>query len=99
MKTLGTALMLLGGSFIGIAHYWFLLNTRGENHDQMGASISFDQMFFVGALLIAIGIGLAGLLAWYWCIILFFGLEGFSLLYKWLFLDKVMELFRRPNSK
>lgn len=99
MNTLGIALMIIGGGFIILAHYWFVMNTRFENHDQMGASINFDQPFFFGAVLISTGVGFLGLLAWYWCIALAFGLIIAASLYKWWILDKIMQMFRRPNPK
>jgi hypothetical protein len=92
-------LMVAGAGFIGLAHYWFIMNTRYENHDAMGASVSFDQPFFIGAVLVAVAIGLRGILAWSWCIALFFGMLAAGLPYKWFVLDKIVGLFRRPNPK
>ena len=73
------------------------MNTRYEHYDEMGASITFDQPFFIGALCISIGLAIGGFLDWYWCIAVLIAAEILSWLYKWFILDKVMILFRRPN--
>ncbi len=99
MNALAIAVIAVGCGFIILAHYWFIMNTRYENHDQMGASINFDQPFFIGAVLVSIGIGFAGILLWYWCIALAIGLVIAASFYKWLILDKIMQIFRRPNPQ
>ncbi len=73
------------------------MNTRYVNHDEMGASINFDQPFAIGVIFLLIGIGIQGWLAWYFCILAFVILELVSTLYKWWILDKIMNLFRKPN--
>ena len=97
MNTAGIILMILGGGLMCLAHYWFIMNTRYQNHDTMGASINFDQPFFIGALLISLGTGLSGILPWYWCTAFFLGIGVLSMPYKWHVLDKAIEPFRRPN--
>ncbi len=44
------ATIILGGAFVVLAHWWFVLNTRYEYYDEMGASINFDQPFAIGTL-------------------------------------------------
>jgi len=90
-------IITLGSGFMLLAHWWFVMNTRFQHYDTMGASISFDQPFAIGAILISIGIGLAGWLPWYFCILLFVALEAISLPYKWKLLDPIAGRFRKPN--
>lgn len=97
MNLWSIAAIILGGGFILLAHWWFVLNTKYEHYDTMGASINFDQPFAVGALMISIGVGLGGWLQWYFCILLFIVLEVISLPYKWKILDPIVGCFRKPN--
>lgn len=97
MNILAAFILFLGAGFIGLAHFWFIMNTRYKCHDMMGASINFDQPFAVGALLVSIGFGLQDWLAWCSCIMAFLALEIFSLPYKWYVLDRIMDHFRLPN--
>ncbi len=91
-------LLLSGVLFIILAHCWFIVNTKEEHYDSMGAAINFDQPFSLGSILLSIGLFLAGLLQWYWCVLLCISLIIFGNFYKWLILDKIIELFRVHNS-
>ena len=98
MIYIAITLLLLGVILIILAHYWFIVNTKEEHYDCMGASINFDQPFGLGSIFLSIGLCLSGLLEWYWCILLCIGLIIFGTFYKWLILDKIIEPFRAHNS-
>jgi len=99
MNLWAITIFILGGGFILLAHYWFVMNTRFEHYDTMGASISFDQPFAIGSLLISAAVGIAGWIPWYFCILLFVVLEAISLPYKWKLLDPIVGRYRRLNPR
>jgi hypothetical protein len=91
-----TIVFVLADLFFLQANYFFIVNTRHEHHNGMGASISFDQPFAISNILFQVGICLLGYYPWYAALASFVILQMLSLVYKWKILDKVLDPFRIP---
>lgn len=88
-------LILFATGFFILANYLFIINTRPENYDAIGSSISFDQPFAMSNICLFSALTYSGLIQWPIAIIGFFIIEAVSLFYKWKILNSLIKWFRK----